>query len=70
MSSEESTQDGSGLDVTKFVTMKRSDLKDAAKKKKINGIVQFSVQEALKTMQIVSVTAETFKNELLRKLVM
>jgi len=58
------------VDVKEYVSMLRSDLKDAGKKKKINGVVLFSVQEALKTMNITKITSETFKNEKLRKLTM
>ena len=50
--------------------MKRSDLKDPKRKEKLKGIILYSVQEALKTVDKTIVTAETFKNEQLRGLVM
>ena len=66
----EQSSAGAIVDVRDYVVLRRSDCKDASKKDKIKGIVQYSVQEALKVVNFDSITAETFKNDQLRKVVM
>lgn len=58
-----------GVNVKDFVKLFKSDLKDKKKKDKFTQFVLYAVQEALKTCEKTSVTAETFKNEKLRGLV-
>ena len=58
-----------GIDVNDFVKLFRSDLKDKKKKDKFLQFVLYAVQEALKTDNKTTVTAETFKSEKLRRLV-
>ena len=67
---EQNSSVGAMVDVRDYVVLRRSDCKDAGKKDKIKGIVQYSVQEALKVVNTESVTPETFKNEQLRKVIM
>ena len=67
---EQSSSAGAMVDVRDYVVLRRSDCKDAGKKDKIKGIVQYSVQEALKVVNNEGVTPETFKNEQLRKVIM
>ena len=52
-----------------FVKLQRSDVKEAGKKDKIKGMVLYSVQEALKIVNVTSVTGDTFKSEETRKVI-
>ena len=60
----------SSVDVNDWVKLMKSDIKDVARKEKVKNIVLFAVQEALKQYEKVKVTAETFKKDDFRALVM
>ena len=70
VSSTESS-DGSVLPLEELVKLIRCDIKDAKRKDKINGIVMYSIQEALKTSNKVEANDKlnAFKDEQFRALV-
>ena len=67
---KEETTPSSSVDVNEWVKQVRSDIKDAARKEKVKNIVLYAVQEALKQHEKVKVSAETFKKDDFRALVM